>query len=220
MLWHRSFPSTSSLAPHLASSAEGGRAERVIYRTHLFIHQSFPPRNVWHIYLFKCHASHSSPWEQLQQWTILTRFRILWIWFDESRAGPLWRRLQKQLMVVKALNCSHWHPYLGKPPLRVVLPFFSQWMERGGAGNRTSPNPAASFDLLARFTCFGLWSHLYMHSHIFYPAGSQNMCHLTQPLKQLLINNRRAANSPCEEVQDVSFLWQTYGVFFFSHHLT
>lgn len=54
MHWHRSFPSTSSLAPHLTSSAEGGRAERVIYRTHLFICQTFSPHNLWHVYLLKC----------------------------------------------------------------------------------------------------------------------------------------------------------------------
>lgn len=47
MLWHRSFPSTSFLAPHLTSSAKGGRAERVIYWTHLFICQTFSSHNLW-----------------------------------------------------------------------------------------------------------------------------------------------------------------------------
>lgn len=84
MHWHRSFPSTSSLAPHLTSSGEGGRAERVIYWTHLFICQTFSPHNLWHVYLLKCLPSHGGPGrscrsEQFSHW-----FHNLWSWFDES----------------------------------------------------------------------------------------------------------------------------------------
>ncbi len=117
MHWHRSFPSTSSLAPHLTSSAEGGRAERVIYWTHLFICQTFSPHNLWHVYLLKCLPSHRGPREKLQKWTILTLVsqpvKLIW-WLELDH---LWWRLQmhSRLMAVKATNCTHLHPYLGKP---------------------------------------------------------------------------------------------------------
>lgn len=117
MHWHRSFPSTPSFAPHLTSSAEGGRAERVIYWTHLFICQTFSPHNLWHIYLLKCLPSHRGPREKLQKWTILTPVsqpvKLIW-WLELDH---LWWRLQKhsRLMAVKPTNCTHLNPYIGKP---------------------------------------------------------------------------------------------------------
>lgn len=136
-------------------------------------------------------------------------------------------------MAVKAPNYTHLHPYLGKPTLdrichtpRRQLPrrpmscgasFCSSAPVNSGCrvGDGASPEPAAAFHPLSGSTCFGLRCHLYMHSHRFHPAGSRNPSHLTQPLQQLLINNRRATSSPCEEAEDLPFLQQTYGIFFF-----
>lgn len=140
-------------------------------------------------------------------------------------------------MAVKAPNYTHLHPYLGKPTLERICHTpprqLRLWQMSCGAsfcssapvnsgcrvGDRASPEPAAAFHLLAGSTCFGLRCHLYMHSHRFYPAGSKNLSHLTQPLQQLLINNRRATFSPCEEAEDLPFLQQTYGIFFTWHKL-
>lgn len=140
-------------------------------------------------------------------------------------------------MAVKAPNDTHLHPYLGKPTLERICHTpprqLCLWQMSCGAsfsssapvnsgcrvGDRASPEPAAAFHLLARSTCFGLRCHLYMHSHRLYPAGSKNLSHLTQPLQQLLINNRGATFSPCEEAEDLPFLQQTYGIFFIWHKL-
>lgn len=111
-------------------------------------------------------------------------------------------RLQTHLMAVEAPNYNHLRPYLGEatPPRHLRL-----WQRSCGAsfcspapvssGCRLGdPEPAATSLLLARSTCFGLRCHLYVHLHRFYPAGSKNLSHLTQPLQQLLMINRRATS--------------------------
>lgn len=118
MLWHRSFPSTSFLAPHLTSSAKGGWAERVIYWTHLFICQTFSSHNLWST-CWSAIPPTKTPWEKLQKWTILTPvsqpMKLIW-WVELDH---FWWRLQMhfRLMAVKATNCTHLHPYLGKPTI-------------------------------------------------------------------------------------------------------
>lgn len=143
-------------------------------------------------------------------------------------------RLQTHLMEVKAPNYTHLNPYLGEPtqgkdPARHLR----LWHVACGASScsstpvsrgckvvdRAPPEPDANFHSLAGFTCFGLRWHLYMHSHRFYPAGSKNLSHLTQPLQQLLINNRRATFPPRGEAEDSPFLQATYGIPFFQHKL-
>lgn len=195
MHWHRSFPFTSSWASHLTSSAEGGQAERVIYWTHLFISDLFSAQFIAHLFV-EVPSLLQRPREKLQKWTILTPVsqpaRVIW-WVELDH---LWWRLQmhSSLMAVEATNCTHLHPYLGKPtvwsclravcltPSRQVcfwqLPlkycqasFSSSRLFKGSQKDRVadpeSTKPVASFDFPARFTWFGLWSHLYMHTHIF-----------------------------------------------------
>lgn len=128
---------------------------------------------------------------------------------DLMRVEYLRWRLQTHLMAVEAPNYTHFHPYLGEatPPRHLRL-----WQRSCKAslcisapvsrGCRVAdPEPAAAFHLLARSTCFGLRCHLYMHRHRFYPAGSKNLSHLTPPLQQLLMINRRATSPPARTLR-------------------
>lgn len=132
------------------------------------------------------------------------RFHNLRRWFDESSGiicdGGL--RHVLGLTAVKATNSAQSAAVLQTalnpkgslldvtwqlPLERQTAPFWAVllprpdggWRDRRWAGDGASPAPAAPFDLLRGFTCFGLWCHLYMHTYIFYPAGSYNLCLLT-----------------------------------------
>lgn len=107
-------------------------------------------------------------------------------------------------MAVKAPNYTHLHPYLGEatPPRHLRswqrgcrASFCSSAPVNSGC-RPADPEPAAAFHLLSRSACFELRCHLYMHHRRFYPAGSRNLSHLTQPLQQLLKINRRATSPP------------------------
>lgn len=123
---------------------------------------------------------------------------------DLMRVEHLRWRLQTHLMAAEPPNYTHLHPYLGEatPPRHLRLwqrscrASFCRSAPVSSGCRVGDPEPAAAFHLLARSTCFGLRSHLSMHRHRFYPAGSKNLSHLTQPLQQLLMLNRRATSPP------------------------
>lgn len=196
-------PPHPSPAPHLTLSAKGARAASFIYWSHLFICHIYSAHNLWHIHSFKRHLPPRAPEDGRRCKRSPSRFTSCEA--DLMRVKHLRWRLQTHLMAVglqitptytniwvKLLHRDIWQRSCAESFCRAAAV---------SSGCRVGdPEPAAAFHLLARSTYFGLRCHLNMHRHRFYPAGSKNLSHLTQPLQQLLIN-RRATSPPARTLR-------------------